>query len=120
MTLREAVADRACWLDTIKPGWERLVPLQEGELDMGGQVVGCAPCIADHVFAQEATGVESGFVFMWKLPEYQQTLTDENIQAFYSEAAATLWREEISARLAVWTPDPEVLRDICEEEAVTA
>ncbi len=98
MTLREAVTYWAQWLDRTKPRWERLVSLETGKLDMAGQCVGCAPCVADYIFGE--------FISMYVLPAYQKALTRQNRQAFYASGAIPMWREEISARLAKFTPAP--------------
>ena len=105
MTLREAVADRAQWLDGIKPGWEKLVPLQKDKVDM---ISNCAPCVADYIFAKEAGGLKhyEGHFFLLHKLGYQDWYNQPGHigGAFSMHEAMPMWREEISARLARWAP----------------
>ena len=104
MTLREAVADRASWLDTIKPEWFRLVPLQKDKL-----IMDCTPCVADYVFKDEAKAGGHSCGYTWVDEAYSDF---HCCGAFYNNDAAPMWREEISARLAVWTPDPAAVTEM--------
>lgn len=100
MTLREAVADRARWLDTIKPNWEKLVPLEDGKVDMF-----CCPCLADWVFA---AGVPAqGFQMLHALGYWEwRDQAGHCGGAFAFQEAWPMWREEICTRLAKFTPEP--------------
>lgn len=101
MDLRENVAHWAQCFDEIKPRWEKLVPMEKDKLDMRSA---CAPCLADYVFAEEAGGL--GLLLGWQF--WLETYSGRKplSAALSSPEAIPFWREEISARLAKWTPDP--------------
>ncbi len=120
MTLQDSVRISAEKLDTIKPKWYTLVPLEDGKINMMGTTLTCTGCILDHVFKEEAmaAGVVSGYL-------YARTSIDliygTQRAPFAADEALPFWKQEIAARLAIWTPDPDVLNDLldarCEAEA---
>lgn len=113
--LKQKVANRARWLDGIKPGWEKLVPLEEGKLDMWS---GCAPCVADYIFAEEACSIKHMAGFRWVRDALLDGISPQEFCGG-GDDLVSMWREEISARLARWTPS-DVSRGISSEVAVQA
>lgn len=113
MTLQESVNDRAKWLDSVKPGWHKLVPLEDGKIDMSGLCLNCAGCILDHVFEAEnkANSIvySGGYSFARDRYEVETAPLDWTMNPFASPEALPFWKQEISARLAVWTHKVEEL-----------
>lgn len=99
MTLREMVADRAVRLDGVKANWFRRVPLRDGAVNMfcGGE------CILGHVFREEAPEYQNGYG--WAIEQFQWALHCGG--AFADARSLPMWREEISSRLAKFTPAPD-------------
>lgn len=109
MTLEENVADRAKnFLDVVKPDWFRLVPLTPGAVEM----LGCAPCLLDHVFKDEAKGYQA-FAnpgYYWADQRYPGEIYNM-AGAFSDESALPFWRNEIASRLAAWSPSATVTQE---------
>ena len=104
MIREDEVAELAREFDKIKPGWERLVPLEPGKVIMRQSRlrhgVGCVCC---HVFTQEA-GREGFVYFIDNYPELTQisgAVSDE-------QENWPIWRDEIVSRLAKWEPSADV------------
>ena len=98
MTLRDTVANRAKRLDRVKPDWYQRVPLEDGAVDM----LLCKQCILGHVFRDKIDTLRGGFG--WATAHF--AWAEYNDGAFTQSASLPMWREEISARLAQWTPAP--------------
>jgi len=105
MTLQESVSDRAKWLDSIKPEWYKLVPLEDGKVDMRGKTSCCVGCVLDYVFMKEGNIKEySGFsAAVHSYPDEIYVGTG----VFADNNALPFWKQEIAARLAVFTPSVE-------------
>lgn len=101
MTLRELVADNARRLDAIKPGWERLIPLDDFDMRHRSR------CMLGWVFGEDAKAEikhrANGFEYVMLhhnpgLDLHRPSDVNAN-SAFSHNVPASLWREEITARL---------------------
>ena len=101
MTLKEAVQDRAIWLDTVRPGWERFIDL--GKLQMSD----CTMCMLGQVFADDArtSDWDDGYDYAsYELEDWSRvygSVKGERIWPFGIEQTLLhpLWSAEIRTRL---------------------
>lgn len=95
MYLRSDVADRAQWLDGVKPGWETLIDL--GTLD----IASCCDCVLGQTFAAEAEADRTDSGFDWAL----EHLVDFKPEDYLPDAFCNEGTQDVSRKNRAWTAE---------------